>query len=65
LSGAGAEPVLDWVSRYQKRKPIWILLKHKTVSGNGIKPAPHHSVFIGRMPFLPPYQQRQSTEGKQ
>ena len=26
-------------------------------------PAPHHSVFIGRMPFLPPNQQRQSTEG--
>jgi len=23
----------------------------------------HHSVFIGRMPFLPPNQQRQSTEG--
>ena len=29
-------------------------------------PAPHHSVFFtGRMPFLPPNQQRQSTEGKQ
>jgi len=27
-------------------------------------PAPHHSVFTGRMPFLPPNQQRQSTEGK-
>jgi len=26
-------------------------------------PAPHHSVFTGRMPFLPPNQQRQSTEG--
>jgi len=26
-------------------------------------PAPHHSVFIGRMTFLPPNQQRQSTEG--
>jgi len=24
---------------------------------------PHHSVFKGRMPFLPPNQQRQSTEG--
>jgi len=23
----------------------------------------HHSVFTGRMPFLPPNQQRQSTEG--
>jgi len=27
-------------------------------------PAPHHSVFTGRMPFLPPNQQCQSTEGK-
>ena len=26
-------------------------------------PAPHRSVFTGRMPFLPPNQQRQSTEG--
>jgi len=26
-------------------------------------PASHHSVFTGRMPFLPPNQQRQSTEG--
>jgi len=26
-------------------------------------PAPHCSVFTGRMPFLPPNQQRQSTEG--
>jgi len=26
-------------------------------------PAPHHSVFTDRMPFLPPNQQRQSTEG--
>jgi len=26
-------------------------------------PAPHHSVFTGQMPFLPPNQQRQSTEG--
>jgi len=25
--------------------------------------AHHHSVFTGRMPFLPPNQQRQSTEG--
>ena len=48
------------VSRYQKGKPIWILLKQGTVSGYGISwaicksaphstqitiPAPHHSVF--------------------
>ena len=49
-----------WVSRYQKGKPIWILLKQETVSGSGISwaicksaprsrqitmPAPHQSVF--------------------
>jgi len=66
------------VSRYQKGKPIWILLKQETVSGSDISwvicksaprsrqitmPAPHHSVFTGRMSFLPPNQQRQSTEG--
>ena len=48
------------VSRYQKGKPIWILLKQETVSGSGISwansksaprsrqittPAPHRSVF--------------------
>jgi len=62
----------------RKAKPIWILLKQKTVSGSDISwdicksaprsrqittPVPHHSVFTGRMPFLPPNQQRQSTEG--
>ena len=62
----------------RKVKPIWILLKQETVSGSGISwavcksaprsrqitmPAPHHSVFTGRMLFLPPNQQRQSTEG--
>jgi len=66
------------VSWYQKGKPIWILLKQETVSGSGISwamcksaprsrqittPAPNHSFFTGRMPFLPPNQQRQSTEG--
>ena len=49
------------VSRYQKGKPIWILLKQETMSGSGISwaicksapcsrqittPAPHHSVFL-------------------
>ena len=68
------------VSRHQKGKPMWILLKQETVSCSGISwaicksaprsrqittPAPHHSVFTGRMPFLPPNQQRQSTEGLQ
>ena len=63
----------------RKVKPIWILLKQETVSGSGISWAicksasrsrqitmlvPHHSSFFaGRMPFLPPNQQRQSTEG--
>ena len=62
----------------RKVKPIWILLKQETLSGNGVSwaicksapcskqittPAPHHSVFTGRMPFLPPNQQCQSTEG--
>ena len=64
----------------RKVKPIWILLEQETVSGSGISwaicksapfsrqittPAPQNSVFFtGWMPFLPPYQQRQSTEGK-
>jgi len=67
-----------WVSRYQKGKPIWILLEQETMSGSGISwaicksaprsrqitmPVPHHCFFTGRMPFLPPKQQRQSTEG--
>jgi len=26
-------------------------------------PVPHHLVFTGQMPFLPPNQERQSTEG--
>ena len=63
----------------RKVKPMWILEKQETVSGSGISwaicksaprsrqittPAPHQSIFFtGRMPFLPPNQQRQSTEG--
>ena len=50
------------VSRYQKGKLIWILLKQETVSGSGISwaicksatrsrqttmPVPHHSQFLG------------------
>jgi len=56
----------------QARYEPW---KQETVSGSGISwaicksgpcsrqittPAPHHSVFTGQMPFLPPNQQRQS-----
>ena len=66
-----------WVGT-RKVKPIWILLKQETVSGSGISwaicksapcsrqittPATHHSVFTGQMPFLPPNQQCQSSEG--
>ena len=47
--------LLRWAST-RKGKPVWILLKHETVSGSGISwamcksaprstPAPHHSVF--------------------
>ena len=64
------------VSRYQKGKPTWILLKQETVSSSGISwamcksaprfrqittPAPHHSVFY--RPDALPAAQRQSTEG--
>ena len=67
-----------WAST-RKVKLIWILLEQETVSSSGISwaicksthrsrqittPAPHHSVFTGRMPFLLPNQQRQSTEGE-
>ena len=41
----------------------WVIWKSAPCSRQITMPAPHHSVFIGRMPFLPPNQQRQSTEG--
>jgi len=65
-----------WAST-RKVKPIRILLKQETLSGSSISwaicksahcfwqitmPAPHHSVFTGRMPLLQPNQQCQSTE---
>ena len=71
-------PGLSGWAGTRKVKPVWILLEQEIVSGSGISwttcksalrsrqiamPAPHHSVFTGRMPFLPPNQQRQSTEG--
>ena len=61
----------------KKVKQIWISLKQETANGSGnswaicksapharliTMPAPHHSVFTGQMPFLPPNQQCQSTE---
>ena len=66
------------VSRYQKGKPIWILLKQETVSSSGISwaicksapcsrqvttPAPHHSVFYRPDALPAANQQRQSNEG--
>ena len=69
-------PGLPGQAGTRKVKPIWILLKQETVSGSGISwaicksarrsrqitmPAPHHSVFTSRMPFLPPNQRCQST----
>ena len=71
-------PGLPGWAGIRKVRPIWILLKQETVSGSGnswamcksasrsrqiTTPAPHRSVFTGRMPFLPPNQRRQSTEG--
>jgi len=70
-------PGLPGLAGTRKVKPIWISLKQETVSGSDIswticKSAPrsrqkttpvlHHSFFTGRMPFMPPNQQRQSTE---
>ena len=71
------EPVLE--KQNHKGKTSLDLLEQEIVSGCGIcwaickcaphprhitMPACHHSVFTGRMPFLPPNQQHQSTEGK-
>ena len=62
----------------KKVKLIWILVKQETVSGSGISWAicksislqtdnhastPPLKFFTGRLPFLSPNQQRQSTEG--
>ena len=68
----GPFPGLPGWAGTRKVKPIWTLLKQKTMSGSGISwaicksaprsrqittPAPQHSVFTGRLPFLPPNQQ--------
>jgi len=52
------------VGQYKKGKPIWILPKQETVSGSGISWDIRTQFFTGRMPFLLPNQQRQSTEGQ-
>ena len=41
----------------------WAVCKSAPHSRQITIPAPYHSVFTGLMPFLPPNQQRQSTEG--
>ena len=41
----------------------WAICKSAPRSRQITMPAPQHSVFTGRMPFLSPSQQRQSTEG--
>ena len=67
------------LSRNQKGKPFWIYWSKRWWDGSGIicticksfaprsgqitMPVPHLSVFTGQMPFLPPNQQCQSTEG--
>ena len=72
-------PGLPGSASTKKVKQIWILLEQETVSGSGISwaicksalysrqiPRQHTTTqfFTGRMPFLPPNQQRQSTEGR-
>jgi len=43
----------------------WAICKSAPRSRQIIMTVPHHSkCFTGRMPFLPPNQQRRSTEGK-
>jgi len=49
----------EWQWHQLGRMQVCILLQsdnHATL---------HHSVFTGRMPFLPPNQQHQSTEGNE
>ena len=41
----------------------WAIYKSVPRSRQTTTPTPHHSFFTGRMPFLPPNEQRQSTEG--
>ena len=68
------------VSQYQKGKTnldftkaresecngiSWAICKSAPCSRQTTTPAHHHSsLFTGRMPFLPPNQQRQSTKGR-
>jgi len=69
LQPSGLSPGLSGWAGTRKVKPIWILLKQKTVSGSGISwaicksaprpreitmPALHHPVFTGRCPSCRP-----------
>ena len=42
----------------------WAICKSAPCFRQITTPTPHHSVFTSRMPYLPPKQQHQSTEGK-
>jgi len=63
-----------WVSRHQKGKPFRILLEQEMMGWQWHQldhmqiictsfQYPSTQFFEGRMPFLPPNQQHQSTEG--
>jgi len=53
-----------WVSRYRKGKTNLDFIEARDSEWQWHQlPAPHCSVFTGWMPFLPPNQQCQSTEG--
>jgi len=55
-----------WVSRHQKGKPFWILMKqemmgwqwhqldHMHIICTSLATVPHHSVLTDQMPLMPP-----------
>jgi len=49
----------EWQRHHLGHMQVCTLLQ----TDNHTTPAPHHCVFTDQMPFLPPNQQRQSTEG--
>jgi len=57
---------LYWSKRWRGGSGIsWTICKSFAPRSRKITmPVPHQSAFIGRMPFLLPNQQHQSTEGK-
>jgi len=60
---AGTRKVKTNLDFSEARDSEWAICKSAPRSRQITTPAPHHSVFTDRMPFLPPNQQRQSTEG--